>query len=217
MGRPTAMVRMITLLVSGIYSIVLLSSGIQLPEGARLVVSLLPTAAVILLVAWDLWLWRMPGVQRLTRRPDLRGFWRVTLTPHPDSVIPDGGNRGPIEAFLEVRQSYWSIHLRLYSKESASKSTAASWLPTFENDVDGLTFTYLNTPKISESHRSPRSAGACSLEAVSLKPEEIEGGYFTDRFTKGDMSLVFVDRSSGHASFAAAKKYAEAVLERRPN
>lgn len=131
------------------------------------------------------------------------------MTPHPDSVIPKGGNRGPIPAFLEIKQSFWDIHLRMYTKESGSRSTATSWLPFYESSVDYLTFTYDNTPKTSESHRSMRSSGACNLTPTSLKPKEVEGTYFTDRFTKGDMNLIFVDRTSGYPSFVAASKYAD--------
>lgn len=209
MGRPTALTRTITFIISGIYSVVLFSIGFELPDWWRFLISFLPTVAVASVVAWDIWLWRLPAIQRLVRRPDLRGLWRVTLTPHPDSMIPDGGNRGPIAAFLEIKQSFWAVHLRLYTEQSSSKSTATSWLPTYESAVDNLTFTYDNTPKVSESHRSMRSAGACNLLPTSLKPEEVEGTYFTDRFTKGDMTLVFVDRTSGYPSFAAASKYAD--------
>ena len=209
MGRPTALARTIVLIVSGIYSIVLFGLGLELPGWWRFLVSFLPTLTVIIVVVWDLWLWRLPGVRRLIRRPDLRGLWRVSLTPHPDSGIPQGGNRGPITAFLEVKQSFWAVHLRLYTDQSSSKSTAVSWLPTYESSVDNLTFTYDNTPKVSESHRSTRSAGACNLIPTSLKPKEIEGSYFTDRFTKGDMVLVFVNRTTGYPSFSAATNYVD--------
>ena len=208
MNRPTALARFITLAISGVYSIALFFLGLNLPAWWRLVVSFLPTLAVIAVIVWDVWLWRVPGVQRLVRRPDLRGLWRVMLTPHPDSAIPEGGNRGPIEAFLEVKQSFWAVHLRLYSDQSASKSTATTWLPTYESSVDSLTYTYDNTPKVSESHRSARSTGVSSLGPTSLKPAEIEGSYFTDRFTKGDMVLRLVDRTTGYPSFAAARKHA---------
>ncbi|MDQ1174966.1 hypothetical protein QE430_003273 [Microbacterium testaceum] len=211
MGRPTALARTITLIVSAIYSIVLFTLGFELPGWWRFVVSFLPTLAVAGVVTWDLWFWRLPGVQQLVRRPDLRGLWRVTLTPHPDSHIPEGGNRGPIAGFLEVKQSFWAVHLRLYTDQSASKSTATTWLPAYESSVDNLTFTYDNLPKMSESHRSMRSAGACNLNPTSLKPEEVEGTYFTDRFTKGDMVLTLIDRTSGYPSFDAATKHAEAA------
>jgi hypothetical protein len=207
MGRPTALVRTVTLVISGIYSIVLFSLGLELPGWWRFVVSFLPTLVVVGVVIWDLWLWRLPGVQSLVRRPDLRGLWSVVLTPHPDSMIPDGGNRGPISALLEIKQSFWAVHLRLYTDQSSSKSTATTWLPTYESSVDNLTFTYDNTPKVSESHRSMRSAGVYNLMPASLKPQEIEGAYFTDRFTKGDMNLTLVDRSSGYSSFASAVQH----------
>jgi hypothetical protein len=209
MGRPTALARTITLIVSGIYSIVLFMLGFEWPGWWRFVVSFLPTLAVIGVVAWDLWLWRLTGVQQLVRRPDLRGLWRVTLTPHADSHIPDGGNRGPIAGFLEVQQSFWAIHLRMYTDHSSSKSTATTWMPAYESAVDNLTFTYDNIPKVSESHRSMRSAGASNLMPTSLKPEEVEGTYFTDRYTKGDMLLKFVDRKTGFSTFAAATKFAD--------
>lgn len=209
MGRPTALARTITLIISGIYSVVLFNVGFQLPGWWRFVISFLPTLAVLGLVVWDLWVWRWPGVQTLVRRPDLNGLWRATLTPHPDSMIPDGGNRGPIAAFVEIKQSFWALHVRLYTDQSSSKSTASTWLPTYESSVDNPTFTYDNTPKVSESPRSVRSAGTCNLMPMSLKPDEVEGTYFTDRFTKGDMVLKLVDRTTGYPSFAAATKYAD--------
>jgi len=208
MGRPTALARTITLIVSAIYSIGIFSLGFELPFWWRLLVAFLPTIAVLCVLAWDLWLWRQPGVQRLVRRPDLRGLWRVTLTPHPDSRIPEGGNRGPIDGFLEIKQSFWAVHLRLYTDQSASKSTATTWLPAYESAVDNLTFTYDNVPKVSQSHRSMRSTGACNLLPTSLQPKEMEGAYFTDRFTKGDMSLTFVGRETGFATFAKATDFA---------
>jgi len=210
MGRPTALIRLAVIVVSGIYSILLLTLDIKLPALAKVLISALPTLAVVVVVIWDIAAWRIMGLQGLTRRPDMRGAWRVTMTPHPDSHIPTGGNWGPIDGFLEVRQTFWAIHLRLYTEQSASQSTAASWLPTFESAVDALTFAYLNTPKVSEMPRSTRSAGACSLTPTSLKPTAMDGYYFTDRLTMGDISLVFVSRETGHASYAAALKYTEA-------
>lgn len=212
MGRPTVIARTITLIVSGIYSLILFTIGFELPSWLRFLISFLPTLAVILVVVWDLWIWRLPFVQGLVRRPDLRGLWRVSLTPQKDSHIPAGGNWGPIDGFMEVRQSFWGAYMRLYTAESSSRSTATTWQPTYENAVDSLTFIYENTPKAAQSDRSPRSTGTCSLYPASLKPKEIEGVYFTDRFTKGDMTLVFVGRETGHASFAAALRYSKEVV-----
>ena len=211
MGRPTSLARLIALAVSTVYSIFLFGLGLELPGWSRFVISFLPTLAVLCVIAWDQWLWGLSGPQRLVRRPDLRGLWRVSLTPHPDSSIPQGGNWGPIPAFLEVKQSYWAVHLRLYTEQSSSKSTAVTWLPSYESSVDNLTFSYDNTPKVSESHRSMRSSGTCNLMPMSLMPTEVEGSYFTDRFTKGDMILTLIDRTTGYPSFEAATRHADQV------
>lgn len=204
-------VRTTALLVSLAYSVIVFLSGVQMPETARWTVSALPTVAVVGLVAWDLVLWRLPILQSLTRRPDLRGFWRVKLTPHCDSNIPPEGNRGPIDGFLEVRQSFWSIYVRMYTAESSSTSTASTWLPTFETEVDNLSYLYQNIPKVEVSDRSARSAGAASLEPASLNPTEVAGRYFSDRATRGDVFCTFLDRRVGHATFDAASRYADQV------
>lgn len=54
-----------------------------------------------------------------------------------------------------------------------------------------------------------RNAGARNLMSASLKPDEIEGTYFTYRYTKGDMVLKFVNLKTGFATFAAAAKFAD--------
>jgi hypothetical protein len=38
---------------------------------------------------------------------------------------------------------------------------------------------------------------------------------FTDRYTKGDMSLTLIDRTHGYPSFAAAESHAATVRARR--
>lgn len=207
MGRPISFARTITLVVSAVYSIILFALGFQLPDWWRFAVAFLPTLVILALVAWDLWLWRLPGVQGLTRRPDLRGLWSVRLTPHPGSIIPEGGKRGSISAFLEIKQSFWTVHLRLYTDQSASSSNPTNWLPSSESAVENLTFTYENTPRVNEAPRSTRSVGTCKLVPTSLKPSEVEGSYFTDRFTKGDMALNLIGRTTGFPSYRAASKY----------
>lgn len=214
MGRPTAVVRTVAFVVSGAYSALLLAAGLGLPQWARYVVSLLPTLAVAGAIVWDLWLWRLLFVQSLVRRPDLRGLWQATLAPHPDSKIPDEVADEPVEAFLEITQTYWSVHTRMYTAESASWSTAVTWLPSLESVVDNLTYVYENKPKAAFSHRSARSTGSCTLLPASLKPVEMEGSYFTDRYAKGDIQLRFVDRSKGHATFERAREHLVQVSPR---
>jgi len=209
--RPAVLVRTTVLTVGVIYSLVLLSAGSNSATLFRYVTSVLPGLAVVLLLVWDLWLWRLPGVRRLTHRPRIDGLWQGSLQPTAESHIPAGGNRGPIPIFLIVKQSYWSLHLRQYTAESASDSRAYFWERPPGTSIDRLSFLYDNLPRPSERHRSSPHRGSCSFDNQSLRPSAIHGVYFTDRYTQGEIDLTFVDRSDGYGSFAEAQTHATAV------
>jgi hypothetical protein len=206
-ARPTALVRLVVLACTGVYTVLLLVSGAELTTVASRIVALLPFISGAAVLLWDAWLWRIPGLHQLTHRPSIRGLWRVTLTPTAESQIPPGGNRGPIVAYFVIRQTFWSLSVRSLTKESTSDSQAFFWNLRQNTDVSTLTYTFENTPKMSESSRSPRSLGTSRLDPTSMSPTEMVGDYFTDRYTKGDITAELVDRSRGHASFAAADKH----------
>jgi hypothetical protein len=208
-NRPATLVRMTALGVSLAYSLVLYTSGFQLDTWSKRIVGALPALAALALTLWDVWLWRQKGLQRLHGRPRLDGLWQVTLRPTAESHIPEGGNRGPIPAFMVVAQSFWSVHLRQLTTESKSDSRSWFWFRTNGADVDRLAFLYENDPLQEHQHRSQRHFGSCTVEPASLTPLEMSGVYFTDRYTKGDMVLTLVDRSRGHASFAAAQRHVD--------
>jgi hypothetical protein len=206
--RPVALVRTTVLAVGVVYSLVLFSSGSDSATLFRYLVSGLPTLAVALVLVWDLWMWRLPGVRRLTHRPRIEGLWHGFLQPTAESQIPAGGNRGPIPIFLIVRQSYWSLHLRQFTAESASDSTAYFWVRVPGTSVDRLSFLYGNQPRPSERPRSSPHQGSCSFDNQSLCPSTIHGVYFTDRYTQGAIALTFVDRSNGYGSFDEVQAHA---------
>ncbi|WP_456080961.1 Cap15 family cyclic dinucleotide receptor domain-containing protein [Microterricola pindariensis] len=169
---------------------------------------MLPLLAAVLLWLWDAWLWRLPGLQSAAHRPRLDGLWRVTYHPTADSHIPEGGSRGPITGYFVIRQSFWFVTVRSYTKQSTSDSRSFYWDLRPGNDVSTLTFTYENSPKESETHRSMRHFGTSQLDPTSLQPKEIVGRYFTDRYTKGDLSAELISRTTGHASFESAALHA---------
>lgn len=208
MNGPTKVVRFAVVGVTAVYSGLLYFSGVQLDSWGKQVIGALPLIAALLLATWDAWLWRVPGVQVLTGRPRLDGLWRLTLRPTAESHIPEGGNRGPLPGFIVVTQSFWSVHVRQLTTESSSDSQAFFWDRPNGSDVERLAFIFANEPRQEYQHRSQRHLGACSFTPASLVPTTMTGMYFTDRYTKGDMDLTFVDRSRGHATFAAAEEYA---------
>lgn len=191
------------------YAVVLYLVGIRLDLGLRQALAYLPVLAALLLVVWDLWVWRWPLVWRSTSRPRVDGLWRVQLHPTDGSRIPPGGNRGPVDAYIVVRQTYWTIAVRQFTAESSSISRSYFW-DAHGTGTDWLTFIYDNTPAQRHQPRSQRHLGACSLYPGNRRPTEIEGMYFTDRYSKGDITMALVSRDTDAGSFVeAVRKQAE--------
>ena len=215
MTKPTSSVRVTVIAVGVVYTLALKVSGVSLDSVAKQVVAALPVLAAGALVVWDLWLWRIPGLHGLTHRPRIDGLWFATLEPTVESHIPKGGNRGPIPAYLVIRQTYWSLAIRQYTRESTSDSRASFWERRSGASWETVAFLFDNTPRQRHQQRSPRHFGACQLDPTEQTPAEMTGTYFTDRYTRGDMSLTHVDRTRGYASFAAAEAYAAGVHAQR--
>jgi len=208
MYRPSAPVRLTILGVGIVYTALLYLSGVELDNPYKRLVAVLPAIGTIGVTFWDVLLWRLPAINRFIQRPRIDGLWHVELTPTTDSQIPAGGNRGPISGYFVISQSYWSIQVRQYTTESASRSRAFFWERAPGANIECLTFVYENEPKQRHQHRSGRHFGTCIFDIASREPVAISGMYFTDRYTKGDMQLQLVDRSKGYASFQEAEQHA---------
>ncbi|WP_161578669.1 hypothetical protein [Plantibacter flavus] len=211
MTRPTWLVRIVILGVAGLYTLGLFVSGATLQPWINQSLAALPVIGSLLLLLWDVLIWKIPFVQTLTKRPYIAGFWGVTYRPTAESHIPDGGNRGPIVGYLIIRQSYWSLSVRSYTAESKSDSRSVFWERRPGSDFETPAFIYENLPKESESHRSTRHLGANRLDPTCASPTEMEGTYFTDRYTKGDMAIELINRTKGYGSFKAADDAARRV------
>lgn len=181
--------------VSAIWAAVIFSSGLDLDSNIRKGLSYLPSVAGALVVAFDLWLWKIPGVSRLTGRPHLWGTWRVELQPSAKAAIPKGGNRGPIPGAIVVEQTFWTTAVQLYTQESGSSSISAALVnKTDSKQSKTLLFTYTNSARQAHSHRSRQHSGTCRLDVTGISPATLVGTYWTDRITAGDLTLTLVDR-----------------------
>lgn len=146
------------------------------------------TAAGLLLLAFDRWIWRWRYVDRCHPRPVLHGTWRGSLASK--WVNPQTGEGVPVdpEVYAVIRQRFWSISIRLLTNESSSRSTAAQ----FERAPDGecqLVYVYTNVPRVSVRDRSAIHYGGVILNVPRDRSGRLEGHYFTDRQTTGE--LVF--------------------------
>ncbi|WP_393077319.1 hypothetical protein [Streptomyces sp. LN704] len=202
MTSPAKSIRLGATGASTVYGIALYFSGLHPEQNLKHLLAYVPGVLGYLVVVFDKWAWRWPGIHRILGHPRLDGTWRVMITPSPESHIPVGGNRGPILAYLTIEQSYWTLHTTLRTAESSSRSTSATIEKTNGSGVSELRYLYENNPQAAHQARSPRHIGACRIELVGRTPTSLTGGYYTDRFTAGDLELTLVNRATDHATYA---------------
>lgn len=193
----------LVVLGAGIWALVLAGHGWVIPTAFFTPLSLTVGALVCILLVFDRWAWRWPGVSLASSRPDLRGTWMGEV--RSDWKDATGSTAAPIRASLVVHQTYTEVHLRMLTAESESVSLATSLRKT----PDGryvLTAVYLNQPKIEVRHRSPIHNGGLKLQ-VSGEGDRLLGEYWTDRGTCGSLDFGPVSRVQA-LDFQVAEKLA---------
>jgi hypothetical protein len=143
------------------------------------------------LAGWDRWVWRIPRLSLVHGVPNLNGTWKGQLT----SLWTDpetGEVPAPIPIVFVVRQTYTSVTVRTFTEESTSVSVAAG-LTTEPDGRHVLAAMYRNEPKLTAQERSRPHHGGVRL-AVSGNEDKLEGHYWTDRGTSGEMMLVRAGR-----------------------
>ena len=131
--------------------------------------------AVIISGVYEKFLWRY---NPLESTPKLAKRYNGTLKSNYDHVER--------KAHLEIKQTLLSIHVTLATNESKSKSLSAS-IDEILGEMQ-LTYCYLNTPKAEYRNRSEIHYGTATLSIAD--PAALDGQYYTDRATNGDMVFV---------------------------
>lgn len=142
----------------------------------------------ISLLAFDGWAWAWPGIRGLINRPDLRGTWEGVL--RSNWKPPDRHDSGttPINAYVVIHQTYSGLRLRLFTRESHSSSITAELIA----ETDGVATVcalYRNEPKALLRSGSPIHHGGLVLRVGGPPPDFMEGNYWTDRQTLGEVEL----------------------------
>jgi hypothetical protein len=196
--------------------------------GVPLYLALLkPFSWVVTVVAFawegfDRWAWRWKLLHPwFVARPDLQGTWKGEL--RSDWNAPGSGGAMPsVEAYMVVRQTYSTIDLRLFTAESASDVLAAHVV----EDAVGLhtvAATYRNVPRMLRRSQSPMHYGAVLLQVRGDPAVSLDGAYWTDRGTKGEIDLRIRSRllanDFGHAQTLryGRSRSAERGQPRSPN
>jgi SMODS-associating 2TM, beta-strand rich effector domain len=186
---PSKHLSVLIALAAAIWAASLILGGVALPPGLLRPFSTVTGVLGLLLLAFDKYLWRIPFLHPwFIEMPNIRGVWKAEI--RSNWVNPETGQRiGPIGGFMVIRQTYSSISMRLINRESASKLLAARIL----SEPDGLfcvTGVYSNEPKHSIRGRSPIHYGSLLLNIRSNPPTSLDGHYWTDRGTQGELRLT---------------------------
>lgn len=166
------------------------------------------SAVAVVLVFWERYLWHWwPFYPHFHTKPNLRGTWKGELV----SDFPDRHGE-VIEVYLVVRQTFSTIDIRLFSAESSSVSLSAH----FVSDNIGfytLASTYRNTPTVLRRQRSPINHGGLLLSIRGAPVHQLDGEYWTDRGTKGE--IVFRSRSNCYADdFSHAQRLVKGQISK---
>lgn len=131
--------------------------------------------SALIMVAYEKWLWRYNPFEEM---PTLKKKYKGTLRSTYDGIER--------ETTLEIKQTLLSIEVIFITEESKSKSISSS-IEKIQGEWQ-LTYCYLNVPQANVRDRSSIHYGTALLCVEN--PEEIQGEYFTDRKTTGDMKFV---------------------------
>jgi hypothetical protein len=136
------------------------------------------------------WAWAWPLFRGwYVKRPDVRGTWKVVL--QSNWVNPDTGKGiDPITAYFAARQTLTGLSLRLMTPESRSKLIAHS-IELEDDGIYRIAGIYRNEPRVElQGDRSEIHHGSLLLEVYGVPPESMEGHYWSDRGTRGTMTVT---------------------------
>lgn len=182
-----ALIQVVATTVVLVFAVGIILSGDQVKSSWLNSYSYAVTAATITLALWNHWIWRWTWVQKLPRVPrSIRGTWRGTVASA--WIDPETGQSPPPKpVFLVVRQSATTISAVLLTDESSSRSTLANLA---EDEIGAaLSYIYLNRPKVRVEHRSRMHNGSAFLEIGGRPASRLNGRYWTDRDTRGELSF----------------------------
>lgn len=145
---------------------------------------------VLTVGAFERWWWSWRCLQGwFVLRPDLRGTWRVKI----ESEWRNRQRRAmsqPVHGYMVIRQSLTTLNMRLITPESSSRIEAHRVVRE-EDGVYKVAAVFVNEPKLElRGKRSEIHYGAMILQILGGPPTSLEGHYWTDRDSRGAMTVV---------------------------
>jgi len=132
---------------------------------------------VFLMLLYEKWIWHVCIFRKLEDTPCLYKEYIGTIKSEFDGIERN--------VVLRIKQSLLSVQLTMTSDESSSKSISSS-IDTILGEKQ-ITYCYLNTPRTEFRNRSEIHYGTAMLNVEDV--DLLTGQYFTDRSTRGDITL----------------------------
>jgi hypothetical protein len=179
----------VLLLAALVWGVLLLIAGVAVSISWLKHLSSVTGVMLLLLAAFDLWLWRLSFLQGwFVKRPILRGTWQALL--NSSWVDPSTGRASePIEGFMVIHQTYSSLSLRLLTSQSTSVCVGAEIIASQDGTMS-VAGVYRNEPRQRLRENSPIHYGAFLIDVLGRPVDVLRGHYWTDRNTSGEIQLL---------------------------
>jgi len=193
--------------IATIWSIALILQGTSLSIDLLKPFSNVTGVLVLLLAFFDKWAWHWKIFYPwLVSTPYIDGTWKGKI--NSNWINSETKQKiEQIDAYLVIRQKFSKVHARLITKESSSELLAGE-ISRNSDDTWQFVSAYRNTSKMMVRERSPIHHGAMILSIKGQPPSGLEGQYWTDRNTQGDIAFSrFNKKRFEDFSSASAAKY----------
>ena len=148
----------------------------------------IPTTISINVILWTFfikvaWKWKI-FYPWLVPFPNLSGDWEGELKSNWKEKSLD-----TIPTKIKIIQTFFNVQIKIKTNESRSYSIGVSFDIEKDRGLEQLIYSYINTPKSNVRERSEIHYGSTLLTFEGFKVNEMEGQYWTDRLTTGEISL----------------------------
>jgi len=141
---------------------------------------------IIIWMIFIAWAWKLKIFYPwLVPFPNLSGDWEGTIKSNWKEKELE-----PIPIDVSITQNFFNVQVKIKTKESKSYSIGASFDIDNERGFQQLFYTYLNTPKAGVRERSEIHYGSTILNFDGFKVTKMDGEYWTDRETTGEITLT---------------------------
>jgi hypothetical protein len=178
---PSARWTRIVIALSAVtWALILLLHGESLKSSWAQFFGWTASLVVLMLLAFDRWIWCWPFVRAAIRRADVRGTWKLelrsTFEPRKDEII---------DAYLAIRQTFSTISATMLTDRATSVSRNADL--ACEGGRWVLSYQYMSQKHADAPDRAmnPSARGAAELVVATTPTTHLEGDYWTEQGTQG--------------------------------